>query len=61
VAVGGSGPNGGERGVGRPGWKMRWAAAEPNLELGQNSKRISFRISIDFRIWQNFGKLYEEI
>jgi hypothetical protein len=50
VAVGGSGPNGGERGVGRPGWKMRWAVAEPNLELGQNSKRISFRISINFRI-----------
>jgi hypothetical protein len=28
---------------------------------GQNSKRISFWISIDFRIWQNFGILYMEI
>jgi hypothetical protein len=32
-----------------------------NPEPGQNSKRNSFRISIDFRIWQNFGKLYMEI
>jgi hypothetical protein len=52
---------GGERGVGRPRWKERRAAAGPNLEPGQNSKRNSFRISIDFRIWQNFGKLYKEI
>jgi hypothetical protein len=37
------------------------AAARPNPELGQNSKRNSFRISIVFGIWQNFGKLYKEI
>jgi hypothetical protein len=30
-------------------------------EMGQSSKRNSFRISIDFRIWQNFGKLLKEI
>jgi hypothetical protein len=47
--------------VGRPGWKERWAAARPNPESGQNSKRNSFQISFDFRIWQNFGKLYKEI
>jgi hypothetical protein len=41
---------GGEMGVGRPGWKERRATAGPNPELGQNSKRISFRISIDFII-----------
>jgi hypothetical protein len=38
------------KGVGRPGWKERRAAARPNPEPGQNSKRNSFRISIDFRI-----------
>jgi hypothetical protein len=60
--VGGSGnPMGGKMGVGRLGWKERWAAVGPNPERGQNSKINSFRISIDFRIWQNFGKLYKEI
>jgi hypothetical protein len=43
------------------GWKKRWATAGPNPEPGQNSKRNSFEILIDFRIWQNFGKLYKEI
>jgi hypothetical protein len=52
---------GGERGVGWPGWKERRAVTGLNLEPGQNSKRNSFRISIDFRIWQNFEKLYKEI
>jgi hypothetical protein len=61
VAGGGGITMGGERGVGRPRWKERRAAAGPNPEPGQNSKRNSFRISIDFRIWQNFGKLYNEI
>jgi hypothetical protein len=51
VAGGGGGPMGGERGVGRPGWKERRAAAGPNPEPDQNSKRNSFQISIDFRIW----------
>jgi hypothetical protein len=36
-----------------------WLGQKP--EMGQTSKRISFRISIDFRIWQNFGKLHKEI
>jgi hypothetical protein len=27
-------------------------------EMDQSSKRISFQILIDFRIWQNFGKLH---
>jgi hypothetical protein len=58
---GGGGPMGGERRVGRSGWKVRRAAAGPNPEPGQNSKRNSFQISIDFRIWQNFEKLYREI
>jgi hypothetical protein len=40
VAGGGNDPMGGQRGVGRPGWKERRAAAGPNLELGQNSKRF---------------------
>jgi hypothetical protein len=31
------------------------------LEMGPSSKRNSFRISIDFRIWQNFGNLHKEI
>jgi hypothetical protein len=53
--------------TGLAGW---WAGAGergggPRLgqkpEMGQSSKRNSFRISIDFRIWQNFGKLYKEI
>jgi hypothetical protein len=61
VVGGGSGPMGGERGVGQRGWKERRAAAGPNPKPGQNSIRNSFRISIDFRIWQNFGKLYKEI
>jgi hypothetical protein len=61
VAGGRGGLIGGERGVGRKGWKERRATAGPNLEPSQNSKRNSFRISIDFRIWQNFGKLYKEI
>jgi hypothetical protein len=61
VAGGGGITMGGERGVGRPRWKERRAAAGPNPEPGQNSKINSFRISIDFRIWQNFGKLYNEI
>jgi hypothetical protein len=52
---------GGERGVGRPGWKEWRAAARPNPKLGQNSKRNSFLNLIDFRIWQNFEKLYKEI
>jgi hypothetical protein len=60
VAGGSSGPMGGERGVGWPGCMERRAVAGPYLELGQNSKRNSCRISIDFRIWQNFGKLYKE-
>jgi hypothetical protein len=47
--------------VGQPGWKERRAAAGLNPEPGQNSKRNSFGISIDFRIWQNFKKLYKEI
>jgi hypothetical protein len=42
VAGGGGIPMGGERGVGRPGWKERRAAAGLNPELGQNSKRNSF-------------------
>jgi hypothetical protein len=48
VAIGGGGPMGGERGVGRSGWKERRAVAGPNLEPGQNSKRNSFQILIDF-------------
>jgi hypothetical protein len=60
-AGGGGGPMGGERGVGWPGWMKSRAAAGLNPEPGQNSKRNSFQISIDFRIWQNFGKLYKEI
>jgi hypothetical protein len=51
VAVGGGGPMGEEREVGRPGWKERRAVARPNPEPGQNSKRNCFRILIDFRIW----------
>jgi hypothetical protein len=47
---GGGGPMGGERGVDRPGWKERWAAAASNPKPGQNSKRNSFQISFDFRI-----------
>jgi hypothetical protein len=59
--------------VGRPkatGLAGRWAdvgerGGGPRLgrkpEMGQSSKIISFRISIDFRIWQNFGKLHKEI
>jgi hypothetical protein len=52
------------------GLARRWAGVEereggPRLgrkpKMGQSSKRISFRISIDFRIWQNFGKLHNEI
>jgi hypothetical protein len=39
---GGSGAMGGERGVGRPGLKEKWATVGPNLEPGQNSKRNSF-------------------
>jgi hypothetical protein len=50
VASGGGGPMGGERGVGWPGWKERWAAAASNPKPGQNSKRNSFQISFDFRI-----------
>jgi hypothetical protein len=30
-------------------------------KMGPRSKRNSFRISIDFRIWQNFGNLHKEI
>jgi hypothetical protein len=63
----------GEGWVGQPkatgpaGW---WADARergggPQLgqkpEIGQSSKINSFRISIDFRIWQNFRKLHKEI
>jgi hypothetical protein len=59
--VAGGGPMGGERGVGRLGWKERRAAAGPNPEPGQNSKRNSFQILINFEIWQNFGKLYKDI
>jgi hypothetical protein len=51
VVGGGGSPMGRKRGVGQPGWKERQAAAGPNLEPGQNSKRNSFQISIDFRIW----------
>jgi hypothetical protein len=61
MAVGGGGPIRGERGVGQPGWKERWAVAGLNPEPGENSKRNYFQISIDFRIWQNFGKLYKDI
>jgi hypothetical protein len=61
VARGGVGPMGGKRRVGQPGWKDSRAAAGTNPEPGQNSKRNSFQILIDFRIWQNFGKLYQEI
>jgi hypothetical protein len=47
------------------GWRRqhngRGKGSGPNPEPGQNSKRNYFRISIDFRIWQNFGKLYKEI
>jgi hypothetical protein len=58
---GGGGLMGGEMEVGWPGWKEWRVAAGPNPEPGQNSKRNSFRISINFRIWQNFKKLYKEI
>jgi hypothetical protein len=61
VVGGGGGPMGGERGLGRPGWKQRRAAAGPNPESGRNSKINSFQSLIDFRIWQNFAKLYKEI
>jgi hypothetical protein len=61
VAGGNSDAMRGERGVGRPGCQERQAVARPNPEPVQNSKRNSFRISIDFRIWQNFEKLYKEI
>jgi hypothetical protein len=44
-----------EKESGRSGWKERRAAAGPEF------KRNSFRISIDFRIWQNFRKLHKEI
>jgi hypothetical protein len=50
VASGGGGPMGGEMGVGWLGWRERWAAAGPNPEPGQNSKRNYFQISIDFKI-----------
>jgi hypothetical protein len=36
-----------------------WLGQKP--KMGQSSNRISFQISIDFRIWQNFGKLHKEI
>jgi hypothetical protein len=55
VAGGGNGPMGGQRGVGRPGWKERWAAAGPNLELGQNSKRFFF----EFQLILEFGRTLE--
>jgi hypothetical protein len=61
VVGGGGSPMGRERGVGRPRWKERRAVAGPNPEPSQNSRRNSFRISIDFRIWQNFGKLHKKI
>jgi hypothetical protein len=66
----------GRRGEDRVGWPKatgpagRWVETRergggPRLgqkpEMGQSSKRNSFRISIDFRIWQNFGKLHKEI
>jgi hypothetical protein len=51
VASGGGGPMGGERGVGWLGWKEGQAAAGLNSDPGQSSKRNSFRISMDFRIW----------
>jgi hypothetical protein len=66
----------GRTGEGWVGWLKdtrpagQWAGARergggPQLgrkpKMGQSSKRNSFRISIDFRIWQNFGKLLKEI
>jgi hypothetical protein len=48
----GSGPKGVEGEAGH-GWAE--SGAKPEF------KKNSFRISIDFRIWQNFGKLYKEI
>jgi hypothetical protein len=55
VAGGGGGAMGGETVVGQPWWKERRAMARPNPEPGQNSKRNSFRISIDFE----FGRTLE--
>jgi hypothetical protein len=55
------GPRVSERGRGRLGCQERQAVARPNPEPVQKSKRNSFRILINFRIWQNFGKLYKEI
>jgi hypothetical protein len=43
LTVGGGGPKGGERRVGRPGWEERRVVAEPNPELGQNSKEFLFK------------------
>jgi hypothetical protein len=42
VVGGGGGPIGGERGVGRLGWKERRAATGPNPQPSQNSKRNSY-------------------
>jgi hypothetical protein len=63
----GSGPRRRERsGLGRGDGERadrrlrpRWLGQK--LEMGPSSKRNSFRISIDFRIWQNFRKLHKEI
>jgi hypothetical protein len=55
VAVGGSGPKGGERRVGRPGWKERRAVAGPNSEPGKNSKQILF----EFQLILEFSRTLE--
>jgi hypothetical protein len=55
VVVGDGGTKGGERRVGRPGWKERQAAAGPNLEPGQNSKEILF----EFLLILEFGRNLE--
>jgi hypothetical protein len=63
----------GEGRVGRPkatGSACRWAGVGERgggqrlcqkPEMGKSSKTISFRIPIDFRIWQNFRNLDKEI
>jgi hypothetical protein len=50
-----------ERRVGRPGWKERRAAAGPNLESGENSKKILFEFQLILEFGRNLEILYKEI
>jgi hypothetical protein len=55
VAVGGSGPIGGERGVGRPGWKERRALAGRIRSQARIQKEILFEFQLIFE----FGRTLE--